>query len=77
VTLPSAALVGAGSEALARGAGTFGVILVAAAMVVILGGLFVASRKTKVSAHNVNDEWDDQRGGIPAPRVAERTAVPA
>jgi inorganic phosphate transporter, PiT family len=77
VTLPSAALVGAGSEALARGAGTFGVILVAAAMVVILGGLFLASRKTKVSAHNVNDEWDDQSGGIPAPRVAERTAVPA
>ncbi len=47
VTLPSAALVGAGSEALARGAGTFGVIVVAAVMVVILGGLFLASRKTQ------------------------------
>ncbi len=69
--------MGAGSEALARGAGTFGVIVVAAVMVVMLGGLFLASRKTKVSHHNVNEEWHDKLGGVPAPRVAERTAVPA
>jgi PiT family inorganic phosphate transporter len=65
VTLPSAALVGAGSEALARGAGTFGVIVVALAMVVICGGLFLASRKSAVKASNVNDDWDDARGGVP------------
>jgi PiT family inorganic phosphate transporter len=77
VTLPSAALVGAGAEALARGAGTFGTIVVAAAMVVILGALFLASRKTAVSASNVNDEWDDRRRGAPAATTPERAAVPA
>ncbi len=78
VTLPSAALVGAGAEALSRGAGTFGTILVAAAMVVILGALFLASRKTAVKASNVNDEWDDKRRGVPAPAATpERAAVPA
>ena len=67
VTLPSAALVGAGSEALARGAGAFGVVLVALAMIVICGGLFLASRGTAVSASNVNDEWDAGKGGKVAP----------
>ncbi len=59
ITLPAAGLVGAGSEALARGAGTFGTVVVAAAMVAICGGLFVLSRKTAIGAHNVNSEWDD------------------
>jgi PiT family inorganic phosphate transporter len=76
VTLPSAALVGAGSEALARGAGTFGTILVALVMIVVCGGLFLASRKTAVKSSNVNDEWDDKRGGVPAQAPApSREAV--
>jgi PiT family inorganic phosphate transporter len=75
VTLPSAALVGAGSEAVARGAGTFGTILVALVMIVVCGGLFLASRKTAVKASNVNDDWDDKRGGIPAPATPAREAV--
>jgi PiT family inorganic phosphate transporter len=66
VTLPSAALVGAGSEAIARGAGTFGTILVALVMIVVCGALFLASRKTAVKASNVNDDWDDTRRGVPA-----------
>jgi hypothetical protein len=50
---------------------------VAAAMVVILGALFAASRKTAVKASNVNDDWDDKRGGLPAPTAPARAAVPA
>jgi hypothetical protein len=46
-------------------------------MVVILGALFLASRKTAVSASNVNDEWDDRRRGAPAATTPERAAVPA
>ncbi|MCW2545593.1 MAG: putative low-affinity inorganic phosphate transporter [Mycobacterium sp.] len=76
VTLPAAALVGAGSEALARGAGTFGVVLVALVMIAVCGGLFAASRKNQVSSHNVNDEWDSgsKTGGIAAP-VRETVAA--
>ena len=75
ITLPSAALVGAGSEALARGAGAFGVVLVALAMIAVCGGLFAASRKNHVSSSNVNDEWDSGSKGSGMPSSKRETVA--
>jgi PiT family inorganic phosphate transporter len=54
VTLPAAGLIGAGSQTLARGAGSLGTAAVALAMVAVCGGFYLASRKSAVSADNVN-----------------------
>jgi PiT family inorganic phosphate transporter len=56
VTLPAAGLIGAGSQALAAGAGSFGTATVALATVAICGAFFLASRRKPVSADNVNAE---------------------
>jgi inorganic phosphate transporter, PiT family len=56
-TLPSAGLVGAAAEGLARGVGTAGVFIDLAILVVLAGVIYWRSRGTKVDSSNVNDEW--------------------
>ncbi len=71
-TLPTAALVGAGAYALAHVIGGLtGVIVDVVLLVAIATTIFIRSRKTAVSAHNVNDEWT---GGV-APSEPEPAAV--
>jgi PiT family inorganic phosphate transporter len=61
-TLPAAALVGAGAEALAHViAGTPGVIVDLVILAVVAGAIYLRSRKAKVDHNNVNDEWT---GGV-------------
>ncbi len=61
-TLPIAALVGAGAFALAHVIGGLtGVIVDVVLLIAIAATIFIRSRKTAVSAHNVNDEWT---GGV-------------
>jgi PiT family inorganic phosphate transporter len=71
-TLPSAAIVGAGAEALAHGIGsTTGVIVDLVILVAIAATIYFRSRKGKVDPNNVNAEWT---GGAapaePAPAAA-------
>ena len=57
-TLPSAALVGAGAEALAHGiGGTLGVVVDLILLVLLSGYIYYRSRGSKVDPSNVNDEW--------------------
>ena len=57
-TLPSAALVGAGAEAIARGIGsTSGVIVDLVLLLAVVATIYFRSRKGKVDPNNVNDEW--------------------
>jgi inorganic phosphate transporter, PiT family len=57
-TLPIAALVGAGAFALAHVIGGLaGVIVDVVLLIAIAATIFIRSRKTAVSAKNVNDEW--------------------
>jgi inorganic phosphate transporter, PiT family len=57
-TLPSAALVGAGGYAIANGIGGLaGPIVLFILLIILGGGIFLASRKTKVDSNNVNAEW--------------------
>jgi PiT family inorganic phosphate transporter len=61
-TLPAAALVGAGAEALAHAiAGTPGVIADLVILAAVAGAIYLRSRKAKVDHNNVNDEWT---GGV-------------
>jgi PiT family inorganic phosphate transporter len=57
LTLPAAALVG-GIAAVIAGTGTFGVVVVFAALVAGSGAIYAISRRAPVSAHNVNDSRD-------------------
>jgi PiT family inorganic phosphate transporter len=71
-TLPIAALVGAGAYALAHVIGGLaGVIVDVVVLIAIAAAIFIRSRKTAVSAHNVNDEWT----GSVAPREPEPAAA--
>jgi PiT family inorganic phosphate transporter len=71
-TLPIAALVGAGAYALAHAIGGLtGVIVDVVLLIAIAATIFIRSRKTAVSAHNVNDEWT---GGV-APSEPEPAAA--
>jgi PiT family inorganic phosphate transporter len=71
-TLPTAALVGAGAYALAHVIGGLtGVIVDVVLLVAIASVIFIRSRKTAVSASNVNDEWT---GGV-APSEPEPAVV--
>lgn len=54
LTLPAAAAVGA-VAAWVSGTGTVGTIIVAVVLVAIAGGIYAASRRNPVGAHNVND----------------------
>jgi PiT family inorganic phosphate transporter len=64
-TLPAAAVVGAAASWLAA-TGTFGVFVVAVSGVAVASGIYSASRRTAVTAANVND--------IPQPRIPEQIA---
>jgi len=66
-TLPSAALVGAGADALARAiGGTAGVIVDLLILLAVVAVIYWRSRATRVDHNNVNDEWS---GGVtPAER---------
>jgi inorganic phosphate transporter, PiT family len=67
LTLPAAAVVGALSGRLAS-SGTFGVIVVALIGLVIAGGIYVLSRRSPVTAGNVNES--SAAGREPAPAAA-------
>jgi PiT family inorganic phosphate transporter len=57
-TLPCAAIVGAGAEALAHViSGSPGVIVVLIVLAAIAGTIYWRSRKNKVDHNNVNDDW--------------------
>jgi inorganic phosphate transporter, PiT family len=59
-TMPVAGLIGALAYWAANGiGGTAGVVIIFGALVLMGGGFYAASRKTSVSAHNVNEEWTD------------------
>jgi inorganic phosphate transporter, PiT family len=71
-TLPSAALVGAGAEALAHGiGGTLGVIVDLIILLAVVAVIYWRSRKSKVDHNNVNAEWD----GSVAPAEHEPAAA--
>jgi inorganic phosphate transporter, PiT family len=58
ITLPTAALVGAGSFGLADGVGGDpGILLVAALALAFVSGIYLRSRRRAVNATNVNDDW--------------------
>ena len=71
-TLPSAALVGAGAEALAHGiGGTLGVVIDLILLAALAGFIYYRSRGSKVDPNNVNAEWT----GTVAPEPAETVAA--
>ena len=71
-TLPCAAIVGAGAEALARViSGSPGVIVVLIILAAIAGTIYWRSRKNKVDHNNVNDDWT----GSVAPAEPETAAA--
>jgi len=71
-TLPSAALVGAGAEALAHGiGGTLGVVVDLILLAVLAGFIYYRSRGSKVDPNNVNAEWT----GTVTPEPAETVAA--
>jgi PiT family inorganic phosphate transporter len=68
ITLPAAALVGASAFGLARGiGGDAGIVVVAVLAVVFVGLIYVRSRRSRVSAGNVNDDWTDYGVGPSGP----------
>ncbi|MDX6350017.1 MAG: inorganic phosphate transporter, PiT family [Streptomyces sp.] len=58
VTLPMAGAVGAVAAGVVVHGGTFGTILIAVAAIAVAGGIYLASRRNPVHAHNVNDHLD-------------------
>ena len=71
-TLPSAALVGAGAEALAHViGGSAGVIVDLVLLVAVAATVYLRSRATKVDHNNVNDDWN----GLAAPADPEPAAA--
>jgi PiT family inorganic phosphate transporter len=72
-TLPSAALVGAGAEALAHAiGGTAGVIVDLIILAALAGFIYYRSRATKVDHNNVNSEWT---GGVAPSESTEPVAA--
>jgi inorganic phosphate transporter, PiT family len=72
ITLPAAAIVGAGSYALASAVGGTGGVLVDLALLIVAAGfIFARSRQTKVSAKNVNADW---AGGVAPAATAAAVA---
>jgi PiT family inorganic phosphate transporter len=62
-TLPMAGLVGAGAYEIAHQiGGQFGAVVLFALLLVLGGGIYMASRKTAVSSKNVNDDWTGAPG---------------
>jgi PiT family inorganic phosphate transporter len=59
-TLPSAALVGAGAEALSHAiGGTLGVVVDLVILLALAGVIYYRSRANKVDHNNVNAEWTE------------------
>ena len=72
-TLPSAALVGAGAEALAHGiGGTLGVVVDLILLAALAGFIYYRSRGSKVDHNNVNAEWT---GGVAPAEPTETVAA--
>jgi PiT family inorganic phosphate transporter len=70
-TLPSAALVGAGAEALAHViGGTLGVVVDLLILLAVVVVVYIKSRATKVDRKNVNDDWTGSVAPEPEPAVA-------
>jgi PiT family inorganic phosphate transporter len=70
-TLPSAALVGAGAEALAHGiGGTFGVVVDLILLAALGVFIYWRSRGSKVDPTNVNAEWTGSVAPAEAPAAA-------
>lgn len=64
LTLPAAAVVGALSFAMVNAIGkTAGVVVMTIVLAIFCAVIYALSRRTPVTAANVNDEWTD-RGGI-------------
>ncbi len=71
-TLPFAGLVGAGAYEIAHEiGGDLGAVVLFALLIIMGGGIYLASRKTAVSSSNVNAEWT----GTVAPSRAADAAV--
>ncbi|SNQ48752.1 putative low-affinity inorganic phosphate transporter [Frankia canadensis] len=74
LTLPAAGLVGAICYWIADGiGGTAGVVVVFAILVIASVALYLQARKTPVSHHNVNAEWD----GTVVPADAKKEPIAA
>jgi inorganic phosphate transporter, PiT family len=70
-TLPSAALVGAGAEALAHGiGGTFGVVVDLILLAALAVFIYWRSRGSKVDPNNVNAEWTGSAAPAEEPTAA-------
>ena len=70
-TLPAAALVGAGAEALAHSIGaTTGVVVDLIILAAVAGFIYWRSRGSKVDHNNVNDEWTGSVAPEPEPAAA-------
>jgi len=78
VTLPAAAAVGAAGEGIQRALGGWaGNLVVLALLVATSGTLYVRSRRTPVSHHNVNDAWSDEPARTDDAPVADHVRQPA
>jgi inorganic phosphate transporter, PiT family len=61
ITLPAAALVGAGAEGIARAiGGTWGVVADLVLLLAVAGTIYAKARGNKVDHNNVNDEWEQE-----------------
>jgi PiT family inorganic phosphate transporter len=70
-TLPAAALVGAGAEALAHSiCATTGVVVDLIILAAVAGFIYWRSRGSKVDHNNVNDEWTGSVAPEPEPAAA-------
>ena len=68
LTLPAAGLTGAVAYYAAHGiGGTAGVAVIFVVLLAAATGIFLASRKTKVNANNVNAEWEGSVAPAAAP----------
>ncbi|GAA3121272.1 inorganic phosphate transporter [Streptosporangium carneum] len=68
LTLPAAALVGAGAwKGVDLIGGASGVTIVFALALLGAGGLYLASRRTSVNASNVNDDWTGRPATVKEP----------
>ena len=73
ITLPAAALMGAGSWAVAHAiGGAAGAAVMLAVLIAAAGGMMLRSRRTAINPNNVNEEW---QGGL-APAEAAGVAEP-
>ena len=61
ITLPAAALVGAGAEGVARAiGGTWGVVADLVMLLAVVATIYLKARGNKVDHNNVNDEWEKE-----------------